>query len=199
VCQALNALGLLARRQRHLDEAAAWLRESVAIARTVERPSDRAWVLVRALVLLGPVLCDLSDEQAAMVLLREALALVRDAGIRGNRLCLCLEGIAMVHGRVGDRLRATTLFAAANAEWRMSGHARFPDEDLGDQPVYALRAQLDAETFAEAWARGESMTVPQAVSGRSGRCQNGRFWRRCLRTLSVIRGYGAAVVSRGWD
>jgi hypothetical protein len=53
------------RRQRQLDQAAAFQRESVGVTRTVERSTYRARVLARALVLLGSVLCDQSDEQAA--------------------------------------------------------------------------------------------------------------------------------------
>jgi non-specific serine/threonine protein kinase len=164
---ALSNLGTLARLQRQYEVAEPLLREGAAVARTVERPSDRAWVLTGALVPLGRVLYKQGDGQATMVLFREALELMRDAGICGMHLCNCLEGIAIVHRSSGDPLRAVSLFAAADAEWRASGHAdlRFPDEVLDrDQHVYALRAQLNADAFAEAWARGESMTVPQAIT-----------------------------------
>jgi hypothetical protein len=165
LAMALNHLGTVARLQRDYEQAAAVLRDGVAVARTVERPSDRAWVLANSLVPLGRVLCDQGDGHAAMVPFREALQLMRDAGIGSYRLCHCLEGIAIVHRSLGDPLRAVTLFAAADAEWQASGHRRYPDEDQErDQHVDALRAQLDAEAFDEAWALGESMTMPEATT-----------------------------------
>jgi non-specific serine/threonine protein kinase len=165
VAMALNHLGTVARLQHEYDQAAAVLREGVAVARTVERPSDRAWVLANSLVPLGRVLCDQSDEHAAMVLFTEALELMRDAGIGSYRLCHCLEGIAVVHRSIGDPLRAVSLFAAADAEWRASGHRRYPDEEVErDRHVDALRGQLDADAFANAWALGQSMTMPHAIT-----------------------------------
>jgi non-specific serine/threonine protein kinase len=169
VSMALSGLGTVARLQRRHDLAAAYLRESVAVARSVERASDCAYLLAASLTPLGRVLCDQRQDDAAMALFKEALEVIRDAGMGGNRLCYCLQGIAVVHERNGDPLQAVTLFAAADAEWRASGHARYPDDELErQQQLCALRAELTAEVFAESWALGESMTVLQAITHALG-------------------------------
>ena len=137
VSQALLQLGNVSRQRMHDERAAALFLESVAIARTIERASDRAWMLVGALTFLGRVVSEHGNDAEAMVLFKEALGLIREAGIAGSRLSHCLNSIAAALSRTGDALRGATLFGAAETE-RGNGVMRYPFDERSASATCAM-------------------------------------------------------------
>jgi predicted neutral ceramidase superfamily lipid hydrolase len=65
----------------------------------------------------------------------------------------------------GQPKRAAWLFGAAEALRETSG-ASIPPVDRADYDriLAAVRAQLDEQTFAAAWAEGRAMTLEQAIA-----------------------------------
>src|SRR5207247_8866522 len=86
VCLALNALGTLARLERQHERAAEYLRESLTLGRTLERPGERGHAVGRALVLLGRALAEHGALAEAMVVFKQAFAKRSEAHIAGVTL-----------------------------------------------------------------------------------------------------------------
>ena len=165
---ALNVLGTVFRLQDKYDRAAVVFGESAALARTVDRPSDRAYVLAAALGALGRVVSKQGDDRQALALFREALTVTRGSWLVGNTLGHCLDWLATVIGAMGDPIRAATLFGAAEVVWQTDRVVRSPLDHLArERDIHAVQAQIDQQTFAEAVAHGRSMTTPAVVIGYS--------------------------------
>lgn len=153
VSLALNDLGRLSQLQGKYEDAAMVLRESIAAARTVERGSDRAFLLAVALGYLG-----------------RALSQQRESSFGGAMVGQRLDWLAATLGAIGEPVRAATLFGAADATWqgrrpRPPSGFRHPFDDVDREgDLHAVQAQLDEQTFAKAWARGRSMTTPEVIA-----------------------------------
>jgi tetratricopeptide (TPR) repeat protein len=157
---ALLVRGIAWRARGQHDRAAEVLGESVAVARTVERASYRTFAVVRALVSLGRAESNRGSSTTAIARFSEALAIMRESGLAGNLLCLCLDWLAAELGRAGDPLRAAQLFGAADAQWQRAGDRRFPfDEQAHALDLRAVQERLGAAEFGEAWARGRALSL----------------------------------------
>jgi tetratricopeptide (TPR) repeat protein len=162
---ALNWCADLARLRGQYESAAGLCRESLTLARTVERASDRAYSVVQALFHLGRILIEQGDFGQALVVFKDGLARLREAGLAGATLSYSLDWMAVALGRTGDPLRAAVLFGAADSQWRASGVLRRPDDDLAhDREVRAVEAQLTEDSFQRAWNEGLVMSPSRAVS-----------------------------------
>jgi hypothetical protein len=130
------------------------------------------------------------DSRRAETLFAEGLALVRELGrqlalpgehraagahtrlLGAQHIAEFLVGLAGVAAVDGAPDRAARLFGAAEAPLRASGD-RFDLVDQGeyDRNLAAVRAQVDAEAFAAAWAEGQAMTLEQAIAYGLGRAE----------------------------
>jgi len=82
----------------------------------------------------------------------------------GNTLGHCLDWLAAVVGATGDPIRAATLFGAAEVVWQTNRVVRSPLDHLArERDIHAVQAQIDRQTFADAWAHGRSMTTPEVI------------------------------------
>ena len=160
----LNQLGTLARLQKQYERAEDYLRESLSVGRSLERPHDRSHIVGRALVLLGRALSERGDYTEAMTLFRTALS-GGDADLMGPTLGQLLDWTAAIFGACGDPLRAARLFGAADSVWVASGAKRYPFDDVAfERDIRNVRVQLDDATFASAVAEGRAMDAGEAIA-----------------------------------
>ncbi len=101
------------------------------------------------------------EREAATALLRESLELRRTLGDRDG-VAECLEALASAAGGMAE---AGRLFGAA-AALRDAIGIPIPSSRRADYEadVAAVRAVLDDDAFAAAWAEGRAMTPEQAVA-----------------------------------
>jgi tetratricopeptide (TPR) repeat protein len=162
--QALSQWGDLARMRGQYEYAAELCRESLLMARGVERPSDRAFSVVTALMHLGRILIEKGDPGQALLVFKEGLATMREWGLVGTS-GYYLEWLAVALGRMGDSLQAARLLGAAESQWRASGIVRSPVDRLAhEREVRAIQAQLAAEAFERAWHDGLTMSTSRAMA-----------------------------------
>jgi non-specific serine/threonine protein kinase len=161
----LTNLASACRTQDQHERAAAVLQDALVAARAVERPSDRTFSVLRALVHLARVESDTGAHARAMPLFREALTRMRESGLAGPILAYCLDWLAAELGRTGDDLGAAQLFGAAEAQWRRAGGPRFPYYEASyHRDVRAVAMRLDDDAFAQQWNVGRAMSVADVVS-----------------------------------
>jgi non-specific serine/threonine protein kinase len=162
---ALSWCADLARLRGQYVYAAGPCRESLTLARMVERASDRGYSIVQALFHLGRILIDQGDFGQALVVFKDGLTTLRDVGLAGATLSYSLDWMAVALGRTGDPLRAALLFGAAESQWRASGVIRRPDDVLAhDREVRVVEAQLTGVLFQRAWNEGLAMSASRAVA-----------------------------------
>jgi tetratricopeptide (TPR) repeat protein len=76
-----------------------------------------------------------------------------------------LEGLAAAIGAQGQAERAAQLFGVGESWRELSGTPLPPVQRAGyERDVAAVRAQLNAASFAVAWAAGRKLTLEQAVA-----------------------------------
>ena len=77
-----------------------------------------------------------------------------------------LDWLAATLTATGEPVQAATLYGAADLTWRnRPGLFSHPFDEVDRQRhLDAVQAQLDEQTFAEAWACGRSMTMPEAIA-----------------------------------
>jgi hypothetical protein len=165
----LNCLGDVARFQGDYAGARPYYEECLALSRAM---GAKSFIAV-SLHSLGHVALHQGDSRRAETLFAEGLALGRELGHQQEPpgrspevyIAEFLAGLAGVAAVDGAPDRAARLFGAAEAPLRASGHRI----DLVDQGEYernlaAVRAQMDTEAFAAAWAEGQAMTLEQAIA-----------------------------------
>jgi predicted ATPase/DNA-binding SARP family transcriptional activator len=157
-------LGEVARREGEYRRARALLEESLAISREVGSKGDTAVSLNE----LGKLAYSQGDYGDARALFEESLAIPRELFDKPV-VAITLEELAKTAGAQGDGFRAARLFGAAEALREACGQAR-PDNDRADEErvVAAVRANMDEEAFAAAWAAGRAMSVQEAVAAGLG-------------------------------
>jgi tetratricopeptide (TPR) repeat protein len=156
--RSLLALGLAARHQGDAVSARAFLEESLAVAHSL---GDR-FLIARLTAHLGAVALSQGECEQARALYREALLQCQESADK-PAITGCLSGLAAVAARAQAE-RAARLFGAAEALREAVGF-RFTPLDPGgyDRHVATLRAQLDEETYAAAWAEGRAMPLEEAI------------------------------------
>ncbi|HSH82282.1 MAG TPA: hypothetical protein VLA19_27455, partial [Herpetosiphonaceae bacterium] len=104
------------------------------------------------------------DYDHSAELLQESLLVLRHTG-DSIELARCLSGMAGVACTHHAPMRSARLLGAVSAIDENVDSPRFPDGDRRayDRALAETRAQLDADTFAAAWAEGRAMTLEQAI------------------------------------
>jgi hypothetical protein len=168
----LIALGLTALRQGEAVAARAFLEEGLALSYST---GDKL-LIARLTLHLAIVAHSLGEDERAGDLYREAL--MRSQEVTDKRAiagALCgLAAVTASHPAPLTQLRwvparperAARLFGAAEGLREAIGSGivqQTMDPGDYDQHVAALRAQLDAEAFAAAWAEGRAMLLEEAV------------------------------------
>jgi len=160
VAHALNQIGEAARDSGDDARAAELYEESLTLWRAMGEKERVAMVLHN----LGPVVFRRGDDRRAAMLLAESLALSWELkNTHGS--AICLVGIAGVIGARGNAADAARLLGAAEALRTAIGVQSEPvDRGEFDRSVATVRANLDAETVAAAWAEGATLTLERAVA-----------------------------------
>jgi tetratricopeptide (TPR) repeat protein len=157
---ALCMLGRVAHAQGDDAQALALLEESLAWFRDAGHNYGLAWALRH----LSAVAYAQGDDMRAAAVLREALVVQEQQGLKGmiGESLERFAGLALRHGRAA---RAARLFGAAEALRTALGAPLPPSERTDyDRDVASSRAQLDAATFAAAWAQGRALPLEQAIA-----------------------------------
>jgi hypothetical protein len=116
------------------------------------------------LLALGGAVREHGDVARATTLLKEGLTLFRDlGGDKGVGQCLVvLAELASAAGHVRRAVRLCGALAPRTTE--KVGRVSWEYQASYNQIVARARAQLDAETFAAAWAEGQAMSREQAIA-----------------------------------
>jgi len=104
------------------------------------------------------------DLSRAADLYRESLSISWDAGLNPI-VQSALEGFACVAGAKGEAQRAARLWGAAQILHETKGIPR--DTDFlaeADARISAVRSSMGEEEWEEAWRKGRTMTLNEAVS-----------------------------------
>jgi transposase len=157
---ALNNLGIVAQDHGDCARATALHEQCLALYRDM---GDRTHV-AGTLSNLGIVARLQGDGARAAELQREALAIRWDIGDRLG-IIVCLSELAAVAVLQDNPLRAARLRGAAEAQRETIGvpatSAYHADHA---QVLAAVRAALDADAFAAAWAAGQALTPEEAIA-----------------------------------
>jgi DNA-binding CsgD family transcriptional regulator len=171
-----------------LDQAAASLREAIALA----REGALTWALGRASQVRARLSAHQGDLQEAESLAHDALGLAREAGDQLG-LVDALELLARLAAQQDSPAEAVRLWAAAQAQRDTLGYTRFPIDQAPHQAALAqARQALGADDFAAAWADGAQLSAEAAVAyatrGRGQRRRPTSGWASLTPTeLEVAR------------
>jgi tetratricopeptide (TPR) repeat protein len=157
---ALIQLGNLARYQAVYDRAAACYDAGLALLHEVGNQGQIASVMQDQ----GYLAHQRGDQARATVLLNASLARCRE--LVDPRLSVwCLAGLGRVAVAQGQPERAAQLFGTTAALFEVFDPHMDPTDRADYERAVALtRAQLDAATFAAAWAAGRAITLEQAIA-----------------------------------
>ena len=159
---ALLSRGKRALAQGEWQDAAELFAEGLELARSIGAQENTAWLLYAT----GRLRLEQRALDRAAAHFVESAQLLHQLG-SALGVAVNLAGLAtvMVHGQ--RPAQAAGLLSLAEAQWALVGargwqaaaeHAEF------ECTVAVVRAQLDAESFATAWATGRAMTLEQAVA-----------------------------------
>jgi non-specific serine/threonine protein kinase len=157
----LSDLGYAARLQGDNARAAACFAESLALFQGLRY----MWGIATVQIALGHLAQAQGDAPQAVAYFAESLAQYRQMGHQEG-ISVCLAGFAGAIASVGQPMRAALLFGAVERLRALLniGALEQPIERAGyDEGVATVRAQLDQETFAAAWAQGRAMRLEQAL------------------------------------
>ena len=94
---------------------------------------------------------------------QESLALLGGMGHKRG-ITECLEALAKIACAQGQTKWTARVYGATEALREDIGIPLLPpDRPIYDRAIVALRAALDGEAFAIAWAAGRMMTLEQAI------------------------------------
>src|SRR5215216_9668 len=156
----LNDLAMVVYSQGDLGRAAQLTEEAVALLRELGARGSVALVLCN----LGWIILLQDDLGRAADLYGESLSLAWDAGL--NPLVeRTLEGFACLAGARGATDRAARLWGAAQTLHEVKGIPRDTDFlDEADARISAVRSAMGEEEWEEAWHKGRTMSLDEAVS-----------------------------------
>lgn len=159
---ALCGFGRIAGHQAGYDTARSHLEESLEFSRMI----DDLWSNATILYLLGEVARRQSDMLSARKHYMESLRLAQVVGDRAL-LGFTLHNLGKVAELLGEPQKAARLFGAAQAlreasdnttSWSLTDHAQC------EQDIESLRHTLGKESFEQAWIKGQSMNMEQAIA-----------------------------------
>jgi predicted ATPase/class 3 adenylate cyclase len=156
----LDSLAMLVYSQGDLVHAEKLAEEAVALLRELGAGGDAAMGLSN----LGWIALLQDDLGRASDLYRESLSLSWESGLNPIAQSV-LEGFACMAAARGERERAARLWGAAQALHETKGIPR--DEDFlaeADTRISTVRSGMGEEGWEEAWRKGRTMTLDEAVS-----------------------------------
>ncbi|MGE5248642.1 MAG: ATP-binding protein [Bacteroidota bacterium] len=157
----LNGLGELARLLGDYERAGRYYEQHMEILQA--RRSHGA--LATSLVNLGWVYLHAGDERKSRATFEESSKLSLAYGNK-NGIALSLAGLAGLLGTTGQPVEAAELFGAVEVLLErigMAGRMDAADQQEFEHYVETVRAQLDQDAFAQAWKRGRSLSLEQAL------------------------------------
>lgn len=159
IAMMLVNLGEVARADADYATAYSLYEEGLAIAREL---GDR-WGVGMVLHNLGHVAYHRRRYAQALDLFSESLRIFRD--LRNRRdIAYCLAGLGGVLGAIRQPERAAILFSAAQVlSNTISSHLDAADQIEYERNLLAAQSQMRREDWERAWARGEAMTLNEAV------------------------------------
>jgi predicted ATPase len=158
--QLMNNLGEVERWAGNYARAAQLYEESLALFKGLGTTGE----IARSFHNLGYIAHAQGDDDRASARFAESLALYQQLGNRRG-IAECLTGLGMVAASSHAVRRAVHLWGAAEALRESAGVGIWPaDRVMYEGSVAGVRVQLDAATFAAAWAEGRTMTVEQAIA-----------------------------------
>ena len=159
---AVSALGMLPFGQGEYDRAEVLLREGHDLAR---RAGDRFSRYI-ALYNQARLAQRRGDDAKATALFREGLLFSLEVGDRAN-IAHCLEGLAAVAVTRGDAEGAARLLGGAQGLSEALASRVYADRpdttSLREQTTEAVRARLDEDVWAAAWAAGHDLPLDAIV------------------------------------
>jgi tetratricopeptide (TPR) repeat protein len=160
VASMLTYQGLAACYLRHFERAAALLEAGLPVL--LEEGDDVA--AARALHGLGLAALHQREFEQATTHFKEGLALAHG---RGARLGLpqLMEGLAAVLCQQGQYRQSCVLLGASEQlRDTISTPLSTAEQADYDRCLSAIRANLEAAVFADAWAQGQAMTMEEAIA-----------------------------------
>ena len=160
MCLALMFLGDSALGQRAWHQAHVVSLQSADLCRATGNISVLPYPLRR----LGHLALKEHDANRAAALYAESMAVNSEVGDRQG-VAASLVGLAAVAMALGQREQAALLLGAAEALVVSIETKLLPfDAEEGGRITALVRSQLDAGTFAAAWAKGRAMVLDQAIA-----------------------------------
>jgi len=164
IASALNNLGMVALCQGDYAQARPLVEEALALVREL----GSARYIALALNNLGIVALGQHDLERARTCCMESLGLLRDLNNTYD-IADCLVGLAGVASEEGQLVRATRLCGAIEVLLESIGAVlERAERATHDRTIAAVRAQLDAATFAALWAEGRAMSPEQIIASVLG-------------------------------
>jgi len=157
---AVSGLGQIAYLQKEYARAQMFLTESVALFQKLDAPAAIAEVLLQ----LGDLARAQDDQIGAAQQFTESLLLLRDMPVRKQVIAYGLMGMA---GIAANRqpAHAARLLGAAEALRESAGVPLPPVHRVDyERDVALVRAALDEDAFAMAWAEGQAIPLEQAIA-----------------------------------
>jgi predicted ATPase/DNA-binding SARP family transcriptional activator len=139
--------------------AGAWFERAVSLG----REQQDTWFTASSLLYLGHMVQLQGDNRRALALFRESLGLCGKVGDRRG-VAESVVGCAMVAASQGNLFQAARLFAATEAPLAALQPLVASALRIWDRALAHIRAQLDADQFAAAWAGGRALTLEEAVA-----------------------------------
>jgi tetratricopeptide (TPR) repeat protein len=159
IALSLINLGTVAKEEGEYAEARVLLEQSLAIRRELR---DKQGIAV-SLLNLGTQLVEQSDYPAACACLHECLTLCRELSLKPVTV-YAVEGCAGLALRQQQPEQALRLWGAAAALRETIGSPLPPAaQEQHEREMMAVRETLGEDAFAAAWAKGQAMTMEQAI------------------------------------
>jgi predicted ATPase/transcriptional regulator with XRE-family HTH domain len=160
IAWALHALGQLALAEGAWQPAAELFAEGMTLARQVGDRENTAWLLYHT----GHLALEQHDLAGAAVRFVESARLLHRLGA-GQGVTLNLVGLATIMLERQDLAQAVRLLSVAEAQhWAAAGSWWIAaDQAIYDRAVAVVRARLNQETFATAWAEARALPLEQAL------------------------------------
>ncbi len=165
VAWVLNQLAYTELAQSNLEQATMLSEEALAISE-LGRELDDEETIATGLLILGLAANLQGDPGRAKGLLKDSLAIslkLERKGITIVDLAEILEGLAAVAGALGQHLRATRLWGAAEAMRMVRRPWSSTERMLHEPQLAAARSRLDEPTWEAAFSEGKAMTLEEAV------------------------------------
>ena len=159
LARSLLLIGRIALQQGDYDQAKEYLDESSALSREQE---DKAHLGI-SIRIIGNVAFAQGDYEKAITSYKESLTLLQEAN-DGGGIAECLEGLSEVFVSQGKPEPAARIYGATEA-WRENAHTPLHTiyRAAYDRSVAAVRAGMDEEAFAAAWAEGRATASEDAA------------------------------------